>query len=98
MVLVARFLLGGHKDSLAHQWYDDLAVRVRLERVGRLEALAYPAMVVDLAVDGQNDAVVLVGQRLRAGLDADDAEPLMAEDCGRLTIATHTRTRLDRGP
>jgi hypothetical protein len=72
--------LGRRRVVLGVQRDDDLAVRVRLERVRRLEPVAYPAVVVDLAVDGQDDGVVGVGQRLRAGLDADDAEPLMAED------------------
>jgi len=37
-------------------------------------------MVVYLAVDGQDDSIILVGQGLGAGMDADDAEALMAKN------------------
>lgn len=35
-------------------------------------------MVVDLAVDGKNNAVIGVGQGLSAALDTDDAETFVA--------------------
>jgi hypothetical protein len=47
---------------------DDLAIRVCLEFVGLLEALAENAVVVDLAVDGQGDGTLLVDERLSAGV------------------------------
>ena len=45
---------------------DDLAVRVCLELVRCLEALAEDTVVVDLAVDGQRDGSLLVDERLSA--------------------------------
>lgn len=45
---------------------DDLAIRMCLELVGLLQALAEDAVVVDLAVDGQRDGSLLVDERLRA--------------------------------
>ncbi len=48
-----------------YQRDDDLAVRVGLELVGLLEVLPQRSMVVDLAIDGQGDGFLLVGQGLR---------------------------------
>jgi hypothetical protein len=45
---------------------DDLAIRVCLELVRCLEALAEDAVVVDLAVDRQRDGSLLVDERLGA--------------------------------
>ena len=47
---------------------DHLAIRVCLEFVGLLEALAENAVVVDLTVDGQRDGSLLVDERLSAGV------------------------------
>lgn len=63
-----------------HQVQDDLAVRVRLEVVLLLQAAAQRQVVVDLAVDREDDRVVGRRQRLRARVDADDGEPLVADD------------------
>jgi hypothetical protein len=45
---------------------DDLAIRVCLELVRCLEALAEDAVVVNLAVDRQRDGSLLVDERLGA--------------------------------
>jgi hypothetical protein len=60
---------------------DDLAVGCGLEGIALLELLSDQTVVVDLAVDGQNNGLVGVGQGLGARLDTNDAETLMAEDC-----------------
>lgn len=38
-------------------------------------------MVVDLAVDGEDNAVIGVGQGLGPAVDTHDAQTLMAQDC-----------------
>lgn len=48
------------------QWDDDLAVGVGLEGVFLCELLAQDLVVVDLAVDGKGDGLVLVGNGLCA--------------------------------
>lgn len=48
------------------QWDNDLAVGVGLERVFLCELLAQDLVVVDLAVDGKGDGLVLVGDGLCA--------------------------------
>lgn len=45
---------------------DDLAIRMCLEFVGLLQALAENAVVVDLAVDGQRDGSLLIDEWLSA--------------------------------
>lgn len=52
----------------SYQWNDDLAIGSGLEVVGCLEVLSDQTMVVDLTVDGEDDSLVGVGQRLGAGL------------------------------
>jgi len=42
--------------------------------------LSDETMVIDLAVDSQNNGVIGVGQGLGARLNTDDAEALMAQD------------------
>ena len=49
-----------------YQVEDNLAVRVRLELWVALQGLAQYPVVVDLAVDGQEDRLILVDQRLGA--------------------------------
>jgi hypothetical protein len=66
--------------KLGVQGNDNLTIRGGLEVVLLLEVLSDVTMVVDLTVDGENDAVVGVGQGLSARLDTDNAETLMAED------------------
>jgi hypothetical protein len=50
------------------QVHDHLAVRVGLERRRLLERFAESHMVVDLAVDSEDDRLVLVDERLGAGV------------------------------
>jgi hypothetical protein len=52
----------------SYQGNDDLTIRCGLEVVLLLEVLSNVTMVVDLTVDGENDAVVGVGQGLSARL------------------------------
>jgi hypothetical protein len=52
----------------AYQRNDDFAVGCRLEVVGLLEVLSNETVVVDFAVDCEDDGVVGVGQRLGARL------------------------------
>ena len=54
--------------GLAHQRNDDLAVRCGLEVIRLLQALSNQTVVVDLAIDGENDGLVGIGKRLGAGL------------------------------
>jgi hypothetical protein len=63
-----------------YQRNDDFAVRVCLEVVGRLEALAEDAVVVDFAIDGERDSLLLVDQGLRTRVDTDDTQALVDED------------------
>lgn len=49
-----------------HQVKNDFTVRVRLELVVLLELAAEGQVVVDLAVDGEDDTVVGRGERLGA--------------------------------
>ena len=48
----------------AYQRDDNLAIRCRLEVVGLLEMFPDATVVVDLTVDGKDDRLVGVGQRL----------------------------------
>ena len=68
---------------------DDLAVGGRAEAVAfLLEAAAELGVVVDLAVEDQPQALVLVGQGLMAARrEVDDAEPGVAQ--GDAAIAGH---------
>jgi hypothetical protein len=52
----------------SYQGNDNLTIRGGLEVVLLLEVLSDVTMVVDLTVDGENDAVVGVGQGLSARL------------------------------
>src|SRR4051812_6927297 len=59
---------------------EHLGVAGRLERVARAaEALAELAEVVDLAIEDDDDAAVLVVDRLIAGVEVDDAQALDAK-------------------
>jgi hypothetical protein len=51
-----------------YQRNDDLAIRVCLEVVLLLEALAEDTVVVDFAVDGQRDGSLFVDERLSTGV------------------------------
>jgi hypothetical protein len=51
-----------------YQRYYDLAVRVCLEVVRLLEALAQDAVVVDLAIDGQGHGSFVIDQWLSASV------------------------------
>lgn len=61
-------VLGCVKAILHIQRNNDLAVRMRLEVVGGLQGLSDQSVVVDFAVDGKDDGVILVGERLSTGL------------------------------
>jgi hypothetical protein len=55
------------RSNLAYHPYqrnDDLAIRVCLEVVLLLEALAEDTVVVDFAVDGQRDGSLFIDERL----------------------------------
>src|SRR5204863_9386562 len=55
--------------------HDDVAVGARPQSVAAIQKpLAELAIVVNLAVEDQNDRASLVEQRLVAGLEVDDAE------------------------
>lgn len=71
---------------VTHQGDDDFTVGAGLEVVLVLQGLTDQTMVVDLSVDGEDDALIVVGKGLGAGLDADNAETLMAQDCGNWSI------------
>lgn len=53
---------------LTNQRNDNFAVGVCLEMVWGLKSLANDSVVVNLAIDGQGDAIILVGKRLRSTL------------------------------
>jgi hypothetical protein len=55
---------------VTNQGDDDLAIRSRLEVIRLLQVLADKTVVVDLAVDGEDDGVIAVGKGLSAGLFA----------------------------
>ena len=54
--------------SLTHQVHDDLAVRMRLELSGVLEPLSELDVVVDFTVDGEDDRLIVVDERLGTGV------------------------------
>src|SRR5215831_8550012 len=59
---------------------DDLGVRARPEAMAeRRELVPQSAVVVDLSVEDDVDAAVLVGDRLITGLEIDHAQPGDAE-------------------
>jgi hypothetical protein len=58
----------------------NLAVRGGLEVVGGLQGLTNKTVVVDFAVDGEDNAVIGIGKWLSSALNADDAEPFMAQN------------------
>jgi hypothetical protein len=47
---------------------DDLTIRRGLEVVGLLQLLPDQSVVIDFTIDGKDDALILVGERLRARL------------------------------
>jgi len=47
---------------------DDLAIGCGLEVVGLLQLFPDQSVVVDFAIDGKDDAVILVGERLSTRL------------------------------
>lgn len=51
-----------------YQRNDDLAIRGGLEVVGVLQALANKTVVVDLAIDGEDNAVIGIGEWLSSAL------------------------------
>jgi hypothetical protein len=51
---------------------------VCLELCGLLQVLAEVAVVVDFAVDGEEELAVVRGQRLSASVDTDNGQTLMA--------------------
>lgn len=60
------------------QWYYDLAIRVGLEVIRRLQRLPYYSVVVDFAIDGKCYCVVVVDQRLRSRIHSHYTEALVA--------------------
>jgi hypothetical protein len=54
-----KLLLSIYIYSSAYQWDNDFAVRVCLEVVFLLEALAEDTVVVDLAIDRQGDLLIV---------------------------------------
>ena len=62
------------------QVHEDLGVRARLEAVAEVfQAPAQRLVVVDLAVEDGHERAVLVGDRLMAALDVDDAQAAHAQ-------------------
>lgn len=73
-------MLGSISAIFLVQRDDDFAVAVGFEIVWALELLAQDSVVVDFSIDGQGNGALVVDQWLGAGVDADDAQALMAED------------------
>ena len=69
-----------HENKFPHQWYYDLAVRVRLKVVWVLEGFANNSVVVDLAIDCQGDGLVGVGKRLGSAINADNTQTFVSKD------------------
>ena len=60
--------------------HDDLGVTARAEPVAECDQLRYQLLiVVDLAVEYDDDAGIFVVERLLAGRDVDDREPPMTQ-------------------
>ncbi len=74
---------------MTYQRDDSFAIGVGLEVVGVLKVLADEAMVVDLAIDSEDDGVISVGQGLSAGL----YERNIRDTRGFNTIETYTNRR-----
>lgn len=55
--------------------HDDLAIRVSLEVSGVLKRLAKSAVVVNLSVDGEDEALVIVGHGLSSRVCSRTSEP-----------------------
>ena len=86
----------------SYQRDDDLAVRVRLERVGLREVLAHDFVVINLAVDGQCNLTIFTEKRLCSRIydfliatllltiskrtNTDDTESLVDQDYKKLVL------------
>lgn len=64
---------------------------MRFEVVGLLQALAQNAVVVDLAIDGQGNGLVLVDKRLSAGIYAIVSPCLVLRNL--VTVSAYQRRR-----
>jgi hypothetical protein len=51
-----------------HKGYDDLAIRIRLEFITRVARSSQVQVVVNLAINGENNLPVVAKKRLRAGI------------------------------
>ena len=87
-VAVVRFVVESEsEDPASHAVFavegeDDLAVTSGLEFVFVFQLSAEFAMVIYLAVDGEDQFAVFASQRLSAGCRIDDGEAFMGEDGG----------------
>lgn len=70
--------------------HDDLAVGVSLEDSGLLELLPERAVVVDLAVDRQDDLAIVGDQRLRTGVCGKPSESATISRWHSLTTLNRT--------
>ena len=98
-VAVVRFVVESESEDPAQLFHashavfavegeDDLAVASGLEFVFVFQLSAEFAMVVYLAVDGEDQFAVFASQRLSAGCRIDDGEAFMGEDGGLALIDT----------
>jgi len=67
--------------KLLVQWYYDFAVRMRLKGVRLRKLFSEHLVVVDLPVDRQRNVLIFADDRLRARVNADDAQALVYQDC-----------------
>ena len=92
-VAVVRFVVESESEDPAQLFHashavfavegeDDLAVASGLEFVFVFQLSAEFAMVIYLAVDGEDQFAVFASQRLSAGCRIDDGEAFMGEDGG----------------
>jgi hypothetical protein len=77
-----------HASARPHQRNDDLAIRVCLEVVWLLEALAEDSVVVDFAIDSQRDSLLLVDERLSARVYGCELLPDFGLGCGCIPTPT----------
>lgn len=67
---------------LPHKWQNNFTIRVSLEMVWDLESFSNDPVVINLAVDGQGNGFILVGEWLRSTFNSHNAQTLVCENYG----------------
>lgn len=65
---------------VSHQRYYDFTVGMSLKMVLVLKPLSNDSVVVDLAIDREGNALIIVGKRLRSTVNTHNAQTLMGKN------------------